>query len=123
MNKNEEIINRFYTAFQKLDYKTMNACYAEEVIFYDPVFETLINEELWDMWAMLCTNAKDFSLTFSEVEADEEYGTCTWIATYTFLAYFFNWRFITLFYISYGITIVKTILYILIGWLQGKKMN
>ncbi len=84
MNANEELIYKFYTAFQQLDYKTMQACYAEEVIFYDPVFETLINEELLVMWEMICKKAKDFSLTFTDVEADEEYGTCTWVATYSF---------------------------------------
>ena len=34
---------------------------------------------------MLCKNAKDFSLTFSNIQLlDEEYATCNWVATYTF---------------------------------------
>jgi hypothetical protein len=37
------------------------------------------------MWEMLCKNAKDFSLTFSNIQLlDEEYATCNWTATYTF---------------------------------------
>jgi hypothetical protein len=37
------------------------------------------------MWEMLCKNAKDFSLTFSNIQSlDEEYTTCNWVATYTF---------------------------------------
>jgi hypothetical protein len=37
------------------------------------------------MWEMLCTNAKDFSLTFSTIELlDDEYATCKWTAKYTF---------------------------------------
>jgi hypothetical protein len=37
------------------------------------------------MWEMLCKNAKDFSLTFSDiVSEDDEYYTCKWVATYTF---------------------------------------
>jgi hypothetical protein len=36
------------------------------------------------MWEMLCKQSKDLSLQFSEVQADEEYGTCKWTATYTF---------------------------------------
>ena len=37
------------------------------------------------MWEMLCTNAKDFSLTYSDIQLlDEEYATCKWTATYTF---------------------------------------
>ena len=39
------------------------------------------------MWQMLCKNAKDFSLTYSNIIAlDEEYCTCDWVATYTFSA-------------------------------------
>ena len=34
---------------------------------------------------MLCANAKDFSLSFFDIELlDEEYATCKWKATYTF---------------------------------------
>ena len=37
------------------------------------------------MWEMLCRNAKDFSLTFSDIQLlDEEYATCRWTAVYTF---------------------------------------
>jgi hypothetical protein len=37
------------------------------------------------MWEMLCRNAQEFSLTFSNIQLlDEEYTTCNWVATYTF---------------------------------------
>ena len=37
------------------------------------------------MWEMLCKNAKDFRLDFSNIEIiDEEYATCNWTASYTF---------------------------------------
>jgi ketosteroid isomerase-like protein len=85
MPSNEDIINRFYSAFQKLDYHTMNECYAEDVVFSDPVFMVLKGDEVRAMWEMLCKNAKDFSLTYSNIELlDEEYATCNWVATYTF---------------------------------------
>jgi ketosteroid isomerase-like protein len=85
MNANQQIVERFYTAFQHLDYKTMNGCYSEDVIFNDPVFGILRGNEARAMWEMLCKNAKDFSLTFSDIELlDEEYATCKWTATYTF---------------------------------------
>jgi ketosteroid isomerase-like protein len=85
MNNKEEIISRFYTAFQKLDYQTMNSCYGEDIVFSDPVFMVLKGDEVKAMWEMLCKNAKDFSLTFSDIEIlDEEYATCKWVATYTF---------------------------------------
>jgi ketosteroid isomerase-like protein len=85
MSENKQIIERFYSAFQKLDYKTMNDCYSDDIIFSDPVFLTLKADEVKSMWEMLCKNAKDFSLTFSDIELiDEEYATCKWVATYTF---------------------------------------
>jgi len=84
MNENEQVINQFYSAFQRRDYKTMQDCYADKVIFYDPVFEDLVDDEVKLMWEMLCKRANDLSINFGQVEADEEYGTCNWVATYTF---------------------------------------
>jgi ketosteroid isomerase-like protein len=85
MNENEQLVNRFYTAFQQLDYKTMQDCYSEDIVFNDPVFGLLHADEAYAMWEMLCKRAKDFSLTFSNIELpDEEYATCKWTANYTF---------------------------------------
>jgi ketosteroid isomerase-like protein len=84
---NRQIIERFYIAFQQLDYKTMNDCYSEDIIFSDPVFLTLKGDYVRGMWEMLCKNAKDFSLSFSNIQLlDDEYATCNWTATYTFSA-------------------------------------
>ncbi len=85
MNRNEELVARFYTAFQQLDWQTMNSCYAADIVFFDPAFGLLKGEEACCMWEMLCKNAKDFSLSFSNIKSlDEEYYTCDWVATYTF---------------------------------------
>jgi ketosteroid isomerase-like protein len=85
MHKNEEIITRFYTAFQKLDYQTMNSCYSDDIVFNDPAFGLLRGDEAKCMWEMLCKNAKDFTLKFSNIQLlDDEYATCNWIASYTF---------------------------------------
>ncbi|MBN8836916.1 MAG: nuclear transport factor 2 family protein [Sphingobacteriia bacterium] len=82
---NKELIEKFYTAFQKLDYTAMQSCYAANVVFNDPVFGILQNGEPQAMWEMLCKRATDFSLTFSNIELlDEEYATCNWTATYLF---------------------------------------
>ena len=87
MNGNEQIITRFYTAFAQLDYRTMQQCYSADAIFNDPVFGILQGAEVGAMWEMLCRNAKDFSLTFSDIRLlDEEYATCQWVAVYTFSA-------------------------------------
>lgn len=85
MQTNEEVITRFYTAFQKLDYQGMNSCYSDDIVFNDPAFGLLRGDEAKYMWEMLCRNAKDFSLTFSNIQLlDEEYATCNWVAKYTF---------------------------------------
>lgn len=85
MNNNQQVIERFYTAFQRLDYATMQDCYSDDIIFSDPVFGLLKGDEAKAMWEMLCKNAKDFRLTFSNIEIiDEEYATCNWTASYTF---------------------------------------
>ena len=84
---NRQVIEKFYTAFQQLDYETMNECYSEEIIFSDPVFLTLKDDYVRGMWEMLCKNARDFSLSFSNIQLlDEEYATCNWTASYTFSA-------------------------------------
>jgi len=85
MNNNKQTIERFYTAFQQLDYKAMQQCYSDDIIFSDPVFLLLKGEEARAMWEMLCKNARNFSLSFSDIELiDEEYATCSWTASYTF---------------------------------------
>ena len=81
---NAELITRFYQAFQQLDAETMASCYTEDVRFSDPVFTDLRGREASDMWRMLCTRAKDFSLTFDGVAADEHSGKARWVATYLF---------------------------------------
>ncbi len=85
MQSSAEIITKFYTAFQKLDAATMNSCYSDDIVFSDPAFGLLRGDEVRAMWEMLCKNAKDFTLTFTNIQSlDEEYATCNWTATYTF---------------------------------------
>jgi len=85
MKENRQIIEKFYSAFQKLDYRTMTDCYSEHPIFNDPVFGILEGEDVKAMWEMLCKSAKDFSLSYNNIELlDEEYATCNWTASYTF---------------------------------------
>lgn len=85
MTNNEQLINNFYSSFQKLDHKGMNACYSGDIVFSDPVFGLLRGEKVRSMWEMLCTNAKDFTLNYGNIQhLDDEYSTCDWVATYTF---------------------------------------
>jgi ketosteroid isomerase-like protein len=85
MPVNADVITKFYTAFQQLDYQTMNSCYSDDIVFNDPAFGLLRGVEVKYMWEMLCKNAKDFTLTFSNIQLlDDEYATCNWVASYTF---------------------------------------
>jgi len=84
MQSNKQLIEQFYTSFKKLDWEGMLAGYHDQVLFYDPVFEDLNAAKVKAMWKMLCVQAKDFSLEYYKVEADAEYGSCHWKASYTF---------------------------------------
>ncbi len=85
MTNNQELINKFYSAFQRLDAGAMNSCYDADIVFFDTVFGLLRGDAVRSMWEMLCQHAQEFSLTFSNIrELDEEYCTCDWVASYTF---------------------------------------
>ncbi|ROL74493.1 nuclear transport factor 2 family protein [Pseudomonas vranovensis] len=81
---NTALITRFYQAFQRLDAEAMVACYSDDIVFSDPVFGTLRGKDASDMWRMLTTRAKDFTLTFDAVRADERAGSAHWVARYLF---------------------------------------
>jgi ketosteroid isomerase-like protein len=82
---NEEVIKKFYTSFQNLHDEGMNSCYSDDIVFSDPVFGLLHGDEVRLMWEMLCRNAKEFSLSFGNIQLlDDEYATCEWTAKYTF---------------------------------------
>jgi len=85
-NEAEQLISTFYSCFQRLDWKGMLACYDEDIIFYDPVFGDLEGLEVRAMWEMLLSGAKDLQFDFSGIEADDGYGSCNWVASYTFSA-------------------------------------
>ncbi|MBF8741208.1 nuclear transport factor 2 family protein [Pseudomonas guariconensis] len=81
---NQALITRFYQAFQRLDAESMVACYSEDITFSDPVFGTLRGQDVGDMWRMLTTRAKDFSLTFDHVQANQDSASAHWVARYLF---------------------------------------
>lgn len=84
MTANTQLIEQFYTAFQKKDYKAMQDCYADKATFSDPVFQNLNAEQVRAMWEMLCLRGKDLEIDFKEVRANESDGSAVWIARYTF---------------------------------------
>ena len=83
-NPNDELIQRFYAAFARLDGDTMAACYAPDARFSDPVFTDLRAEEPGAMWRMLTGRAEDLEVELVEHEAGDERGSAHWLANYTF---------------------------------------
>ncbi len=81
---NNAVITEFYQAFNRLDAEAMSACYTEDVLFSDPVFGELRGRQAGDMWRMLTSRAKDFSVVFDNLRADERTGGAHWVATYLF---------------------------------------
>ncbi len=80
----KELINKFYTAFAKLDSAAMVECYHNDIEFKDPAFGTLKGERAKAMWTMLCKSAKDLKIEFSKVESSETEGSAHWDASYIF---------------------------------------
>ena len=80
----KNLIDTFYTAFQKKDAETMISCYHDNIIFQDPVFGELKEEDARDMWRMLCQNAIDLRIEFSDINASLKKGSAHWEAWYSF---------------------------------------
>lgn len=84
MYENQDVIRKFYTAFSKGDFKTMQDLYHPAAKFSDPVFRDLNAVEVRSMWQMLIMAAKDLEIKFSDVKGDQLGGSCHWEAIYTF---------------------------------------
>jgi ketosteroid isomerase-like protein len=84
MHKNEQLIEKFYKAFQNRDAKTMNECYHDDIEFSDMAFTNLKGKQAKAMWLMLCERGKDLELTFSDISANDKTGKAHWEAKYTF---------------------------------------
>lgn len=84
INPVKGLIEKFYTAFQNKDAETMISCYHDEVVFNDPVFGELKGEDAKAMWQMLCRNAKDLRIEFSDINGSLKKGSAHWEAWYTF---------------------------------------
>ncbi len=81
---NEQLIERFYAAFEARDGAAMAACYASGAHFSDPVFPDLNGSEPGAMWTMLTAQASELRIELLEHEADDARGTAHWRAHYVF---------------------------------------
>ena len=84
MEDSQQLIKRFYTHFQEKDWKGMQGCYHNEILFSDPVFQKLKGGEAKAMWHMLAVAAKDLTVTFQNIKSDGASGSCDWDAHYSF---------------------------------------
>lgn len=84
MHPNARVIEAFYHAMQAGDTEAMAACYANDIVFSDPVFQALHGSQAGDMWRMLLSRAVDFDVQFDRVTANDDTGSADWIAHYTF---------------------------------------
>lgn len=82
--ENQQLIEKFYSAFKNKNAAEMQACYHDEAVFKDPVFGELNRAKAAAMWRMLCENGKDLKIEFSDVFANDKTGGVTWQARYTF---------------------------------------
>ena len=78
------LLKKFYSAFQERDGVTMAACYHSQAQFHDPAFGQLDGSDIGLMWRMLCERAQDFMLFYSDVDANAQLGSVTWVARYRF---------------------------------------
>jgi len=85
MNNNEQLINKFYTAFANADAETMCQYYHPNIQFEDPAFGALKGNDVSLMWKMLIEKSKgNIKIEFSDIKADDYSGTAKWVATYNF---------------------------------------
>jgi ketosteroid isomerase-like protein len=85
-DENRALAGRFYDSFARGDAAGMNACYAVDIAFSDPVFGVLHGDRARAMWTMLCGGLVDFALTYEIGAVDDVSGHVHWIATYTYSA-------------------------------------
>jgi SnoaL-like domain len=79
-----KILSQFYDAFNSLDAKKMASMYHEQASFSDPAFPDLRGERIGMMWGMMCRRAKNFSLTYKILFADERKAQVEWQANYLY---------------------------------------
>src|SRR4051795_11142523 len=80
----DELIQRFYSAFNEHDGAAMAACYTPDAHFSDPVFTDLHGAEPGAMWTMLTARADDLRVELVDHHTHGDTAHARWIAHYTF---------------------------------------
>ena len=85
MTPNEKTLIKFYNAFANADASTMCECYHSKIVFRDPIFGLLKDNNVCQMWKMLIKKSKgNIKIELSNVKVDEHIGSAQWVATYNF---------------------------------------
>lgn len=83
-DENRATIEELFAAMDRHDGEAMAACYTPDATFSDPVFGSLRDGEVADMWRMLIGRSTDLTVELLEHDADDTWGTAHWVARYTF---------------------------------------
>lgn len=81
---NTELIKKFYESFAKAEAEAMVNCYDDNIVFSDPAFGELKDNDTKNMWRMLLSRSKDIKITFDNVKADDKTGPANWRAEYVY---------------------------------------
>lgn len=85
MDANKELIEKFYQAFQKRDFDTMRNCYAEGIVYFDPLYSILSDEAVMMMWKQRYAGAESIQINFGDINTEDgEYYTSLYTVTYIF---------------------------------------
>jgi hypothetical protein len=84
MTAEQQLISTFYEQFRQGNWRGMLECYHDDVLFYDPVFESLEGPKVRAMWEMLLSGSREIGISIGNIEGADGYGSCEWIATYNF---------------------------------------
>ena len=80
---NQQLIEKFYTAFSEGDYQAMVECYHENIVFEDPAFGQLKGSRAKSMWEMLLSQKKaQTTISFTKPEVSAGNGRTKWTAQY-----------------------------------------
>jgi hypothetical protein len=84
VHPNEQVVRKSYEAFHARSAAIMNASYDPVVVFEDPAFGRLEGQQVFSMWQMLCSRAKELQVSVSNIRADNKTGSAHWQAKYLF---------------------------------------
>jgi ketosteroid isomerase-like protein len=85
IHPNQQLLEKFYQAFQNNDAAGMVSCYHPEITFEDPAFGRLQGPEVGQMWTMLLERAGgQLDISYAQIQANDHTGSAYWEAKYLF---------------------------------------